>query len=435
MPVRELLARALRDRLALLLEHQSGRALRDQRLERRAVDQVERIEDVALRLRHLLAFLVADDRVDVDVAERDFAGEVGRHHDHPDDPEEDDVEAGDQHRRGQERAQLAACPAGQPSVEWHHSADENQVSSTSSSCSERAGSRPSFAAPACAPRLVARDVDIARARRTTPESGGPTRAGARCTSPGRCRSSCMYVDSPFARARSGRSRRRSAASAIGQARRSTAARHRSWIDLPGKNGCDAGAGLVIATNHWSVSIGSTTLAGAARSAARPSCAASRLTTSPAAREVGQHRLARDVAVEAAILRRRVVVDLRLEVEDPSGSSTVPLADLPVVEVVRRRDLHAAGAEFLVDVVVGDDRDRAPGERQRDLLADETRVALVVRIHGDRHVAQHRLRSRRRDDETPGAIGERIANLPQLALLLLACRLRGRTPPCRASGPS
>ena len=34
--------------------------------------------------------------------------------------------------------------AGQPSVEWHHSADENQVSRTSWSCSKRAGSRPSF---------------------------------------------------------------------------------------------------------------------------------------------------------------------------------------------------------------------------------------------------------------------------------------------------
>ncbi len=34
---------------------------------------------------------------------------------------------------------------GQPSVEWHHSADENQVSSTSSSCAKLEGSRPSFA--------------------------------------------------------------------------------------------------------------------------------------------------------------------------------------------------------------------------------------------------------------------------------------------------
>ena len=38
----------------------------------------------------------------------------------------------------------------------------------------------------------------------------------------------------------------------------TAARQRSWIERPGKCGCEGGAGVRVATNHWSVSIGSTT---------------------------------------------------------------------------------------------------------------------------------------------------------------------------------
>ena len=105
-PVRELLAHALFDALALLLQHQAGNALGNEVLEVRAVDQVERIEDVAFRLRHLLPFAVAHDRIDVHVAERDPAGEVGRHHDHAHDPEGDDVEAGDECRRGQKKAQL-----------------------------------------------------------------------------------------------------------------------------------------------------------------------------------------------------------------------------------------------------------------------------------------------------------------------------------------
>ena len=62
-----------------------------------AVDQVQRVDDVALRLRHLRALLVADEGVDVDVAERHFVHEVQAHHHHPGDPEEDDVEAGDEH--------------------------------------------------------------------------------------------------------------------------------------------------------------------------------------------------------------------------------------------------------------------------------------------------------------------------------------------------
>jgi hypothetical protein len=120
--------------------------------------------------------------------------------------------------------------------------------------------------------------------------------------------------------------------------------------------------------------------------------------------------------------RRLLVDLRLEVQDLQYRQAVPLADQPVVEVVRRRDLHHARAEFAVDVVVADDRDVAIGERQSHRLADQVPVALVLRMHGDGRVAEHRLGSRRRDDQRAGVIGERIAQLPQLALLLLAVHL-------------
>jgi hypothetical protein len=47
---------------------------------------------------------VAHEAVHVHRVERHLAGEVRGHHDHPRDPEEDDVEAGDQHRRRQEQS-------------------------------------------------------------------------------------------------------------------------------------------------------------------------------------------------------------------------------------------------------------------------------------------------------------------------------------------
>ena len=67
-----------------------------QRIGAISVDQLERVDDVAFRLRHLLALLVADQRMDVDVAERHFFHDVQAHHHHAGDPEEDDVEAGDE---------------------------------------------------------------------------------------------------------------------------------------------------------------------------------------------------------------------------------------------------------------------------------------------------------------------------------------------------
>ena len=97
--VRILPARGFLDLRRVLRIHQSSGALGHQRIQRDAIHQVDRIEHVALRLGHLLALRVAHQPGDVDVLERDLPGEVVGHHDHPGDPEENDVEAGDQHAR------------------------------------------------------------------------------------------------------------------------------------------------------------------------------------------------------------------------------------------------------------------------------------------------------------------------------------------------
>ena len=56
-----------------------------------------------------------------------------------------------------------------------------------------------------------------------------------------------------------------------------------------------------------------------------------------------------------------------------------MPDLEVVGVVRGRDLHCAGAELGVDVVVGDDRDLPVDERVLQRRADQVAVAIVVGV--------------------------------------------------------
>src|SRR5690606_14373721 len=67
-----------------------------QRVGAEFVDDLQRVDGVAFRLRHLLALLVADQCVDVDVLERDLAHEMDALHHHSGNPEEDDVECGDE---------------------------------------------------------------------------------------------------------------------------------------------------------------------------------------------------------------------------------------------------------------------------------------------------------------------------------------------------
>ena len=61
--------------------------------ERRAVDEIERVDDVALHLAHLVAGLVDDEAGEEHAAERHLAHEVQAEHHHAGDPEEEDVVA------------------------------------------------------------------------------------------------------------------------------------------------------------------------------------------------------------------------------------------------------------------------------------------------------------------------------------------------------
>ena len=61
------------------------------------VDQAERVDRIALGLGHLLAVRVADQAVEVERLPRRLAHELDPLHRHPRVPEEQDVEAGDEH--------------------------------------------------------------------------------------------------------------------------------------------------------------------------------------------------------------------------------------------------------------------------------------------------------------------------------------------------
>jgi len=92
-PAREVLLLALLGELDLLGGEVAHAQLGVQRLERRALDDVDRVDDVAERLGHLAAVRVADHGVAEDLVERDLAREVDAEEDHARDPEEEDVPA------------------------------------------------------------------------------------------------------------------------------------------------------------------------------------------------------------------------------------------------------------------------------------------------------------------------------------------------------
>ena len=110
--------------------------------------------------------------------------------------------------------------------------------------------------------------------------------------------------------------------------------------------------------------------------------------------------------------------LRIEhVEHVARLDPGAAADLEVVEIMPRRDLHRARTERGIGMFVRHDRDQPPGDRQPNLLPDQRAVPLVLGMHRDRHVGEHRLRPRRRDRDMPRPVRQRIAQVPEAAAYL------------------
>ena len=110
MPSGKSLRVCFADLLGQVRLHHAAGALVHQGLEVDAVDEVDGVEHVALGLGHLVAVGVAHQAVDVDLAEGHVVHELQAHHDHAGHPEEDDVEAGDQHAGGVEGLRAGRCP-------------------------------------------------------------------------------------------------------------------------------------------------------------------------------------------------------------------------------------------------------------------------------------------------------------------------------------
>ena len=113
----------------------------------------------------------------------------------------------------------------------------------------------------------------------------------------------------------------------------------------------------------------------------------------------------------------------LGIDDDRHGQAVALAHLEVVGIVCGGDLHGTGAERRVGVRIGDDRNAHAVDRQYHLLADHREIAFVLRVHGDRHVAEHRFRARGgHGNRLRRVVGERVLQVVQFARCVGELRL-------------
>ena len=74
------------------------------------------------------------------------------------------------------------------------------------------------------------------------------------------------------------------------------------------------------------------------------------------------------------------------VKDVDDLELTSFTHLKVVEVVSRGNFNRAGTFFRISVLVRHDGDGTINNRQHDVLADQIRIALVLRMNGNRRIA-------------------------------------------------
>ena len=116
---------------------------------------------------------------------------------------------------------------------------------------------------------------------------------------------------------------------------------------------------------------------------------------------------------------------RVLIEDIDLRQVVGLTHSIVVRVVSRGDLDKAGAKVGIDVPILKDGDLAVDDRELDGLTHEGGLLGVLRGDGDARVTEHGLGARGGDDDVVLAVnrlGQRVAQVPQVALLVLVLGL-------------
>ena len=123
------------------------------------------------------------------------------------------------------------------------------------------------------------------------------------------------------------------------------------------------------------------------------------------------------------------VDRPVRVHDVDGVRGRACPYLEVVGVMRRGDLEDTGAELGIHVLVGEDLYLPLDKRHLDPAADEVFVPLIFRVDDERHVAEHRLRTRGEDLGVFFSVGtgalavdEGVADAVELALHFLVVDL-------------
>ena len=348
-----------------------------------AVDHLQRVDAVAQALGHFAALVVADQTVDQNGVEGRLAGMLAGREDHACDPEENDVVAGDQDGGGIEVIEIGGLIGPAQDLKGPESRREPGIQHVGVALDVlRAAFLAALSVLAADRHVTAVGAVPGRDLMAPPELAGDAPV-AHVLHP-------VGID---------------LGEAVGDELRLALADHAQSLLCKGLHldeplGGDDGLHVVVAAVAGADVVG----------------IGLGLFEQAKGLQIRHDGLPRLVAVHAEVAPA-VFIDRAVVGNDLDAFQIVAQTDLKVVGVVRGRHLDAAGAEIHLHVVVGHDGDLAVHERKDAGLSHQMRVAFVVRVHGHAGIAHHGLRAGGGHDQPAGAVGQRVAHVPEMARLI------------------
>ena len=407
--VRELFLGTLADFIRQLrLHHVAGTFLQQLR-QGDAVNHIQRVNDVTLGLGHLLAFVIADQTGHVDGLKRNLRftvfifDEVHGHHDHAGDPEEDNVEAGHHHAGRVELTQGVGVFRPAEGGEGPQRGGEPCIENVFILTQGNVGAQVVFLTHfvfATAYVDVAVVVIPCRDAVTPPQLTGDTPV-LNIAHPGEVHVFVLL--------------RHELNVAVFNGFDCWLGQHvRAHVPLVGQHRLDHHAAAIAVRDGQVVRFD---LFQQAEGVNRRNNGFTR-------REAFQFlELCRDLAgvdvgfIAFGVVDFRAFADVAVKGKDVDHRQLVTTTHFVVVKVVRRGDLHAAGAFFHVGVFVAHDRDAAVNQRQHHEFANQIFVARIFRVNGHAGIAQQGFRTGGGDHQVIftvsgfRAIGQRVADVP------------------------
>ena len=135
-------------------------------------------------------------------------------------------------------------------------------------------------------------------------------------------------------------------------------------------------------------------------------------------ELGRDFIGINVGLFAfGVVHFRGFTDVTVKGQNIDHRQAVTFPNFVVVKVVRRGDLHAAGAFFHISVFIADDGNAAVNQRQNNKFANQIFITRIFRVDGHAGIAQYGFRTGGGDDQVIftisgfRAVSQRIADVP------------------------